>query len=481
MALGGPCFSPFLLYVIFAHASRHVRSDDPRFAGFERGEPFLMKAKGLLVHTLETPTVPTVQGLLLLGGRQCSVGKTSEGWLYTSMATAMIKDMGLHLRRDAGALYKDLEPDDLELRKRLYLSAYLWDKSISLCVGRQPSLPEMPYPRSCLLDDADNTDIWRPVHLGLGDLSDRYPQPTCCHNTENFMSFVELATIVNQVYSVVYGARNRSCCTPATLYDLENRLRTFRDALPHHLRVDTSKENLPSPPPHIFTVNILYRTALILLFRPFYQTPSTSAPCQKLAQHAHEVCTAEAVAVNASFRAYGRTFNFRMQTHLLSYCVYTAASVDVFEMQSKDSDEARAATQRLQVTLHMLEAEAEQTPGVRKSIDIIRSQIKRTPGADDIISTPPTSFELLTPSETASHPSTSLLPSNSLNGAPAYYERTLASSDPSHNDMLRTNVLDSMSNFFSGPFEDSNDTWLLWNDLDISGGFGPSDYDRLWQ
>lgn len=74
----------------------------------------------------------------------------------------MITDLGIHLYRGNLEGLEGLEPDDLEARKRLYLSAYFWDKygrlhfletfvtdcgyrSISLCLGRQPSLPDLPY------------------------------------------------------------------------------------------------------------------------------------------------------------------------------------------------------------------------------------------------------------------------------------------------------------------------------------------------
>ena len=152
MALGGPYFSPFLLNVIFAHASRHVKPEDSHFAKLERGEYFLAKAKLLLIDELavEKPRVPTIQGLLILGGRQCAIGKSSEGWLYTGMvrsqgkdgvlgtpltlinyqAIRMIKDMGLHLQRKHDTMLATLEPDDFEALKRLYLSAYAWDKSV---------------------------------------------------------------------------------------------------------------------------------------------------------------------------------------------------------------------------------------------------------------------------------------------------------------------------------------------------------------
>lgn len=89
MALGGPYFSPFLLYTLYAHASRHASADDPRFRDIGRGERFLAKAKLLLLSEMEAvrPRIPTIQALLILGGRQCAVGKSSEGWLYTGMVT----------------------------------------------------------------------------------------------------------------------------------------------------------------------------------------------------------------------------------------------------------------------------------------------------------------------------------------------------------------------------------------------------------
>lgn len=42
----------------------------------------------------------------------------------------MVKDLGLHLRDRQGALVAKLEPDDLEVAKRLYMSAYTWDKYV---------------------------------------------------------------------------------------------------------------------------------------------------------------------------------------------------------------------------------------------------------------------------------------------------------------------------------------------------------------
>jgi hypothetical protein len=49
----------------------------------------------------------------------------------------MITDLGLHLRKGRGAMLKEYEPDDLEVRKRLYLSCYAWDKYVNMLMSSE--------------------------------------------------------------------------------------------------------------------------------------------------------------------------------------------------------------------------------------------------------------------------------------------------------------------------------------------------------
>lgn len=146
LALGGPYCSKFLLMCIFALAGRNVNPEthDMSFAStsHDKGEGFLLRAKQLLVNELgETkPRIPTIQGLLILGGRQCAVGKSSEGWIFTGLAIRMLTDIGLHLPIHD---HERLTAAELECRKRLYLSAYVWDKSLSLSLGRPPALTHL--------------------------------------------------------------------------------------------------------------------------------------------------------------------------------------------------------------------------------------------------------------------------------------------------------------------------------------------------
>ncbi|KAI9900107.1 hypothetical protein N3K66_004369 [Trichothecium roseum] len=375
MALDGPYCSPFLLNVLFAHACRHTKPTDPRYAQYNMGEYFLIKAKQNLVDefSLTKPRIPTIQGLLILGGRQCAVGKHSEGWLFTGMAIRMLKDLGLHLQSGNNPSLAKLEPDDLEATKRLCLSAYAWDKSISLCLGRRPALSEMPFHPSSLLDPVGDDDPWRPRYLG--GLEETYP-PIKSQITLCFSWFCRLSMLVHEMYNTVYSEKPNGVKVQDIL-DLEERLRQFYRNLPSSLRRDDIASAAYCPPPHIFCLNLLYHTLLILLFRPFYPLQTDPLPRnQVLADRAREVCVEEAVLVNDFFRAYGQTFNFEKQSYLISYCVYTAATIEVQQVHDRDPAASARATDRLCTILKMLETEAKQTPGIRRSVDIIKSRLK---------------------------------------------------------------------------------------------------------
>lgn len=115
---------------------------------------------------------------------------------------------------------------------------------------------------------------------------------------------------------------------------------------------------------------------LILIFRPFFMWKwRANLRDHPLALRAQEVCTEEAAHVKELLRAYGRLFNFRYQSYLISYCVYTAATIDVRLIHHEDKVLAQNAADRLVITLRMLETEVKQTPGIKRSIDIIRSHL----------------------------------------------------------------------------------------------------------
>ncbi|ORY28947.1 hypothetical protein BCR39DRAFT_180801 [Naematelia encephala] len=88
MALSGPYFSEFLLMALYASGTRMVDG----LSEYERkvqGDMFTKRAKELLAQELDGPSkVTTIQGLLVLSGRECAVGQDSQGWLHAGMVSS---------------------------------------------------------------------------------------------------------------------------------------------------------------------------------------------------------------------------------------------------------------------------------------------------------------------------------------------------------------------------------------------------------
>lgn len=144
MAIGGPCYSPFLLTVMCAHAAR--------FDQGKTSEILISRARLLLGTEIHRPScIPTAQALLQLSARDLAYGSISQAWLYSGMAFRMVSDLGLHHSTAKIATLGNLGAEDMEIRKRLFWSCYFWDKAISLYLGRMPVLPELPFERSPVL------------------------------------------------------------------------------------------------------------------------------------------------------------------------------------------------------------------------------------------------------------------------------------------------------------------------------------------
>lgn len=94
-----------------------------------------------------------------------------------------------------------------------------------------------------------------------------------------------------------------------------------------------------------------------------------------LVRRAKKVCPQEAVVISDFFVSWGRTFKFQKQAYLVSYCVYTAATIELEQIEESD-DRDTGAHERLSMILKMLEMEARQTPGIKRSIDIIKARLE---------------------------------------------------------------------------------------------------------
>ncbi|KAL7901870.1 fungal-specific transcription factor domain-containing protein [Trichoderma sp. TUCIM 5745] len=297
------------------------------------GERFAKRALALLVKDIDRgSSIATLQGLLIFSSRECACGRTSQGWLYSGMAFRMARDLGLHVDpKKLGPLSSQFSDEDLALRQQMFWCCYSWDKTMSLCLGRAPTMLEaIELPTAdTFLDGRDADDeIWQPV-LVQGSLSESFVRQRALSSTR-FAAYCELCTIIQDVLDTLYSRPHRAQRDDMLIYltkTLDN-LENWSSRLPRELLVQQDMRAVLCPPLHILLLNLLYHTTVILLCRPY----------RALSPAAKTRCTEAARATDMLFTMHVRRFGFRCITWLQTYTMFVACTINVCDL--KESQEA---------------------------------------------------------------------------------------------------------------------------------------------
>lgn len=233
-ATGGEHFSLLLLCVLCLHSTRFT----------EHGLARDLQAR---VHVLlgqelhKEPSVPTVQALLQLSAKSIGAGEVSQAWAYSGLAFRIAVHMGIFSRPQ---VVKDVLSQGV--KEQLAWSCYLWDKAISLYLGRAPSLSDAPNFEPPCLDESSEHAIWVPYFGDAGTL-DPNQLAQRAHTMTCFYHLCKLTTIVNDILLTVYTKNSHADPLPF-VKDARQKLEDWRASTPAHLLV--SSEATLCPPPH---------------------------------------------------------------------------------------------------------------------------------------------------------------------------------------------------------------------------------------
>lgn len=114
--------------------------------------------------------------------------------------------------------------------------------------------------------------------------------------------------------------------------------------------------------------SLLYHSLKILLRRPYLSSPDTTLRATAL-----KTCVVHSKLIHEVHVIYTRTFPHRLMTYQVSYCIYTAATVEAQQLRSAtEQTERDEAASRLSDAVRVLQNEAAHTPGSGRSLDTIR-------------------------------------------------------------------------------------------------------------
>lgn len=290
--------------------------------------------------------------------------------MLAGMAIRMMQDMGLHLAVGDESRFSQ---EDRDMRRRIYWSAYCWDKTLALTLGREPSLllragltPDIIPP------DADDELPWSPaLPPGKALPMGQYPvQPllkSFC--LRHFAALnIQLESIIANMYSPGSAhARSHQYLSMAI-----ERLETWRRQLPAELKLEAGNLPLFSPPTNIMILNMLYHAVRILIYRPLLTANNRSGPSSAL-NH----CRSAAIGIHELLSLWGRTFGHTCLHYLLLYCCFLSACVDIILIRTGSAFIRGEALQRVHLCLEILETASMQGPGIKRGIRSIHTQLNR--------------------------------------------------------------------------------------------------------
>lgn len=374
----GSYYSHTLLNAMLGHSVRWCRRApeirellDP----YDGGELFKRHARTLLFEEVSRGncTIPTIQTLLLLSAQECSAGNRTSALLYCRMAFTLLDEMGITIdvqRYGAGNL--QLSDEDIEIRRRLFWSCYFWDKIISLYLGRSPALSHTPVsPPQVIMDDSAEDELWIPHGLRYSD-GQQYPA-TKAHSISCFTQVCRLSAIFNEILTHIYDPLRSK--TEQEVEDCLIRegfaLRQWWQDLPHFLRIDA--QSLPEycPPSHIVTLNCLFHTFKILLYRPMlFRRPDPEVDGGTPDPTHFKECLGSASSTIAIFDLYCRTFGYSRVVLSLAYSVYTAASIFLLQIQAS-SEREEYTLQSMQFCIQALDRVKESSPVIGDALQLL--------------------------------------------------------------------------------------------------------------
>ncbi|KKP07848.1 hypothetical protein THAR02_00056 [Trichoderma harzianum] len=336
IAQGGRFSSKFLLNAIFACASKfscrlEVLDDptDPSTAGgrfFKRCD-VLMSSGNLLL----SPSLPTIVGLLLLGGTYNAKGMTTKAWLMTGAALRMVYDLGLHLNRKI-----TLEnAEEVEIYRRVFWGAFICDKLQSLYLGRPVAIrPRDAHVSHELNDIMEENEPWAPY------IDSMSPSSSCqtpsipygpIHSVSCFQQLCMLFRIISRIIDNFYVVGATPAGAMASLDGIDAALNKWEANLPSPIQLDPSSGaslNSRRAVPNILALHVIYNAVIILLHRPLLAEGHLNLP-SAAPSASWKRCTIAARNITTIAQEYRARYSLRSAPYLISYGIYVACTIHV--------------------------------------------------------------------------------------------------------------------------------------------------------
>ncbi|KPM43003.1 hypothetical protein AK830_g3537 [Neonectria ditissima] len=344
-------------------------------------EFFSARAKALLDVEMDSPTVATVQALVVMSALEASFTRDARGWLYSGMAARLSADLGLHLdvtkhSHGSGAL---LTEQDLEIRRTTFWGVFVHECMWSLYVGRPWSFGIQNITTSRPMGHLDGlkNKRWRPYPKACGqsmipDDGIFLPLEACTEAN------ITLCEFMRRINSNLYSGRVMSIDRLVDFLKLtKEELHLWQKNIPPSLRVDPTQADVLHVPA-VLQLHMQFYAVLISLYRPYlssqlvcYNEIFTSAEDRTQMLEAESGCISAAHGITELLRCYQRQHSLRRSNIQIVHIIFTASLVFIYDVCSRSYAKSRTSLGDLQFCCHALGEIGQSYGNATRALEVI--------------------------------------------------------------------------------------------------------------
>lgn len=250
-----------LLYMVFAHGAEFCKSLSETEAG-RMAADFVDKAKRIVfAHMFRQESLELVQSLLLMCQYLQSTLELNQCWSLVGLMTRTAISLGLHFNPPASDTLTTIER---EVRKRVWFGCFMIDRTLSMKLGRPPSILS-----------ATAFDVDLPLNVDDQYISQDLIAPRQPDYRPSLLMFfnhtIQQGRLIEKVLHELYRPNNRSAKDPAKsppqqsaanshvigqTVMLDGEVLSWWNNAPAHLK---DKPDVPDGPEFELQRNVLYQ------------------------------------------------------------------------------------------------------------------------------------------------------------------------------------------------------------------------------
>ncbi|KAJ5636681.1 uncharacterized protein N7484_009994 [Penicillium longicatenatum] len=307
----------------------------PNFITYPRSlsDFFADRAKTLLDIELDSPTMATVQAMVVLSGHDIGCKRDARGWLYSGMAMRLAFDLGLHIDMSPYVANGSISEVEADVRRMVFWGAYTLDHRWGFLLGRpfRINLEDVTVQKPGLDFRQDQAQRWYPY--GLPHPTE-FPHGLSIANSASSLNLhrIALCEIMTPLGHVLYGSSKISRESLQKLnVETTDRLLHWKANLPEFLQININESTSPHLP-HVLLLHLYYHQAVIHAHRPWMSKSSIQPQPQQGAGHVHarQMCVESGTAIAKILQIYEKFYTFRRMNIQVVSITCSAALMLIF-------------------------------------------------------------------------------------------------------------------------------------------------------